>query len=259
LGYFWEKGMKEYKELEIIQVTKKHADQIVLDSVSFSVKPEQHTVILGESGCGKTTLLRIIAGLLTPNTGEIMINGNIVSSENRIVVQPHLRNIALVFQDLALWSNLTVLNNITLVLSAKKNSAINASKKAKEVLEMCEIAPLAKRKPSEISGGEQQRVALARAIVLNPLYLLLDEPFSGLDLVTKYDLMEELVILAVRQNITIILVTHDPFEATFFAEQALILNRGKIVESGSFKDLLAQSQNPIILKFKSQLKKTKYE
>jgi len=251
--------MKEYKELEIIQVTKKHVDQIVLDNISFSVKPEQHTVILGESGCGKSTLLRIIAGLLTPNSGEIMINGNIVSSENRIVVQPHLRNIALVFQDLALWSNLTVLGNITLVLSAKKKSTIDVSKKAKEALEICGIASLVKRKPSEISGGEQQRVALARAIVLNPQYLLLDEPFSGLDLGTKYDLMEELVTLAERQNITIILVTHDPIEATFFAKQALILNRGKIVESGSFKDLLAQSQNPIILKFKSQLKKTKYE
>ncbi|MCK5829329.1 MAG: ABC transporter ATP-binding protein [Methylococcales bacterium] len=248
--------MKKNNGLEVIQVCKKYADQTVLDNVSFSVKPEQHTVVLGESGCGKSTLLRVVAGLFAPNAGKITIDGNRVSSANQIIIQPHLRNIALVFQDLALWSNLTVLGNITLVLSAKKFSAVNVKKQAKDVLEMCGIISLANRKPSETSGGQQQRVALARAIVLQPKYLLLDEPFSGLDLVTKYDLMEEIVALADKKNITIILVTHDPFEATFFAKQALILSRGKIVESGLFKDLLAQSQNPIMLKFRSQLQKT---
>ena len=185
------------------------------------------------------------------------MNAKTVSSANRILVKPHLRNVGLVFQDLALWPNLTVLKNITLVLSSKNISAVKVKKKAKDILEKCGITPLASRKPSEISGGQQQRVALARAIVLKPKYLLLDEPFSGLDLVTKHDLMEELVALADKQSITIVLVTHDPFEATFFAKQALILNNGKIEEFGLFKELLAQSQNPIMVKFRSQLQKTK--
>ena len=243
--------------LEVIQLAKKFADQRVLDDVSLSIKPGQHTVILGSSGCGKSTLLRIIAGLLIPNAGEIVINDEIVSSANTITLKPHLRNIGLVFQDLALWPNLTVLKNIILVLSAKNISAKEAKKKAMDVLKMCEIASLANRKPAELSGGQQQRVALARAIVLKPNYLLLDEPFSSLDLITKYDLMEELVTLANKQNSTIILVTHDPFEATFFAKQALILDKGKIVESGIFEELLLQSQNSIMVKFRCQLQKTK--
>jgi ABC-type Fe3+/spermidine/putrescine transport system ATPase subunit len=250
--------MKDKNGLDVIKVTKKYADQTVLNDISLSVKPEQHTVILGESGCGKSTLLRIIAGLAVPDTGEIRIAGNTVSSANRILVEPHLRNISLVFQDLALWSNLTVLGNITLVLSAKKISKIDIKKKANDVLKMCSIASIADRKPSEISGGEQQRVALARAIVIQPEYLFLDEPFSGLDLVTKYDLMEQLGDLAEKKNITIVLVTHDPFEAIFFARQTFVLNRGKIEVSGQFKELLAQSQNPIMLKFRKQLQKTNY-
>ncbi len=245
------------KGLEVIQLAKKFADQKVLDNVSLSIKPGQHTVILGSSGCGKSTLLRIIAGLLTPNAGEVVINDEIVSSANTIRLKPHLRNIGLVFQDLALWPNLTVLKNITLVLSAKNCSAIEAKKKAMDMLEMCGIASVADRKPAEISGGQQQRVALARAIVLKPNYLLLDEPFSSLDLITKHDLMEELETLAKKQKSTIILVTHDPFEATFFAKQALILDKGKIVESGGFEELLLQSQNSIMVKFRSQLQKTK--
>ena len=245
--------------LDVIQVTKKFAEQIILDDVSLSVKPEQHTVILGESGCGKSTLLRIISGLSTPDAGEIRIDGHQASSAYRILVQPHLRNIALVFQDLALWSNLSVFDNISLVLSAKKSSSVDINKKVQAVLDMCGIVSIKDRNPTEISGGQQQREALARAIISQPKYLLLDEPFSGVDLVTKHDLMDELVALADKQKITIILITHDPFEATFFAKQALILTQGKIEASGLFKDLLAHSQNPIMLKFRSQLEKVDYK
>lgn len=245
------------KALEVTQLAKKFAEHQVLDNVSFSIKQGQHTVILGSSGCGKSTLLRLISGLLTPNAGKIIINNEIASSAKKLSLKPHLRNIGLVFQDLALWPNLTVLKNITLVLSTKNSSEKDTKKKAMDVLKMCGVASLAKRKPAEISGGQQQRVALARAIVLKPDYLLLDEPFSSLDLITKYDLMEELVLLANKQNSTIILVTHDPFEATFFAKQALILDKGKIVASGGFEELLLHSQNAIMVKFRQQLQKTR--
>ena len=154
--------MMDSKSLEVIQVSKKIADQLVLDEVSFCVKPEQHTVILGPSGCGKSTLLRIIAGLSAPDSGEIVMSGEIVSSVNRILVAPHLRNVGLVFQDLALWPNLTVLKNITLVLSAKSISVVEVKKKTRHVLEMCGIASLADRRPSEISGGQQQRVSSSK-------------------------------------------------------------------------------------------------
>lgn len=215
----------------------------------------QHTVILGESGSGKSTLLRIISGLAAADSGKISMNGMIASSANRILVAPHLRNIGFVFQDLALWSNLSVLDNIKLVLSSKSISRANVTQQSLAILKMCGINDLVNRKPSEISGGQQQRVALARAIVLNPKYLLLDEPFSGLDLVTKYDLMEQILTLADKQNMTIVIVTHDPFEAVFFAKQALIFNQGKIADAGEFQALLKHSKNQIIVKFRNQLQK----
>jgi ABC-type Fe3+/spermidine/putrescine transport system ATPase subunit len=136
--------------------------------------------IIAPSGCGKSTALRLLAGLEAPSSGEILLDGRVISKPCHIVVPPRQRGITMVFQDLALWPNLTVLDNVLLGLASERLTRIEARRRADEALSVCKI-DLATRKPGNISGGQQQRVALARALAGKPRFLFLDEPFSGLD------------------------------------------------------------------------------
>jgi ABC-type sugar transport system ATPase subunit len=156
----------------------------------------------------------------------------------------------MVFQDLALWPNLSVRDNILLGLSGAGLIRQEAKTRAREALALCAIESLAERKPGTISGGEQQRAALARAIAGRPSYLLLDEPFSGLDLITKTKLLEEISALAVEQKITVLLVTHDPLEAMTLCRSALVLDNGRIAERGRWTNLLRTPQSPMLRIFR---------
>ena len=241
-------------QLALKNISKCFGDTTALDHITFDIQSGRHLAIIGSSGCGKSTLLRLIAGLMPLDTGKILIDGVLVSSTKKINVPPHQRNIGMVFQDLALWANLSVFDNISLALSAKKMSKPDIKIRIDEVLKLCGVSTLKGRKPVEISGGQQQRVALARAIALRPHFLLLDEPFSGLDLITKQRLMTEITQLASDQNITLILVTHDPFEASFLAQDAIILEEGKITESGDYAEILKQSSTPLMKQFRSHIR-----
>src|SRR5207302_7829754 len=141
------------------------------------------------------------------------LGGQIVSEPGRILVPPHRRGVTLVFQDLALWPNLSVLDNVLLGLAGTRLTRSEARACTREALALCGIAALAARRPGRISGGQQQRVALARALAPRPRFLLLDEPFAGLDLVTRARLLREIAALAVERGVTLLLVTHDPLEA----------------------------------------------
>ena len=219
----------------------------------MTIDAGQHVAILGPSGCGKSTTLRLLAGLEAPSEGQVLLDGTVISDGHRIVTPPHRRGVAMVFQDLALWPNLSTFENVVLGQAGSKCSRKEARKQAKEALAMCGIESLADRLPGTLSGGEQQRVALARAIAPQPDYLLLDEPFAGLDLVTKTQLLRDISALARQRSFTILLVTHDPLETTSLCNSAVVLNRGRIEEMGSLQELLCDPKSELLRIFRKQL------
>lgn len=223
---------------EFDHVSKSYDTQPVLSDVSFIFATSQHTAIFGPSGSGKSTLLRLLAGLDAPTNGRILYGGELASAPNRVCVPPHKRRLSIVFQDLALWPNLTAEANVMLALSGVRLQRREALARVREVLDLCGIAHVARRKPGQMSGGEQQRVALARAIVGRPSFLLLDEPFAGIDVLTKTRLIAEIGRLAVTHRLTIILVSHDPWEATQLCSYAVVLEQGRVRQAGALKAVL---------------------
>jgi ABC-type Fe3+/spermidine/putrescine transport system ATPase subunit len=235
-------------------VSKIYDRHIVLDRVSFTLSAGEHTAILGPSGCGKSTVLRLLAGLEAPSAGQVLLDGRVVSESQRVFRPPHLRDLAMVFQDLALWPNLSVMDNVLLGLAGSGLRKEEMRQRACEALALCAMESLANRKPGVISGGQQQRVALARALAARPSFMLLDEPFAGLDLVTKTKLLAEINTLAKEQQLTIVLVTHDPTEATTLCRSALVLENGHVEESGRWEDLLSSPRSELLRVFASRYK-----
>jgi ABC-type Fe3+/spermidine/putrescine transport system ATPase subunit len=238
---------------EFQSVTKRYDRQDALSAVSFALSAGDHTALLGASGSGKSTALRVLTGLEIPDDGEVLLNGDVVSRPGRILLPPHRRGVALVFQDLALWPNLSIRDNILLGLAGLTLSRREARARAEEALALCGIESLARRKPGQVSGGQQQRVALARALAVRPTFLLLDEPFAGLDLVLKARLLEEVAGLAARQDLTVLLVTHDPAEALALCRSAIVLDRGAVVEAGSLTALLRAPRSELLRVFRERL------
>jgi ABC-type Fe3+/spermidine/putrescine transport system ATPase subunit len=225
-----------------------------LSQVSLTLPPGEHMAIVGPSGCGKSTALRLLAGLDAPSAGLVLLDGIAVSEPGKVVRPPHLRGVAMVFQDLALWPNLSAMDNVLLGLSGAGLSRREARVRAAHALDLCGIAELAVRQPGEISGGQQQRVALARALAVQPAFLFLDEPFAGLDLVTKTRLLEQISTVAGAQHLTIVLVTHDPMEARVLCRSAVVLEKGRVREAGPLAQLLRDPQSEILRIFRDHLR-----
>lgn len=238
---------------ELRLISKKYERFTALIDISLSIGSGERLAIIGSSGCGKSTLLRLLSGLDAPTGGEILLESKVVSRANQILLPPHQRGIAMVFQDLALWSNLSVLDNVLLGLSSQALSKQEKRRKAIEALTLCKIETLFDRKPEKLSGGQQQRVALARALAVEPQFLFLDEPFSGLDLVTKTKLLEDISLLAQKKKIALVLVSHDPMEAIALCQSAVVLSQGQIEETGNLKDLLEAPKSEILRMFKSHI------
>jgi iron(III) transport system ATP-binding protein len=238
---------------EFRAVSKRYEEHAALVEVSFAVSAGEHLALLGPSGSGKSTALRLLAGLEGPSDGEILLDGQVASRPGRIVLPPHRRGVAMVFQDLALWPNLTVFDNVLLGLAGAQLSRRQARARAREALAWCGIDALADRKPGQISGGEQQRVALARATAPHPRFLLLDEPFSGLDLVIKTRLLKEIAALAREQCLTVLLVSHDPMDAVALCRAAIVLEGGQVTEAGILTDLLNAPRSEILKAFQRHL------
>ncbi len=241
---------------ELDQVSRAYDTQLALSDVSITFATGQHTAILGPSGSGKSTLLRLLAGLEAPTRGRISCGGELASAPNRVLVPPHLRQLSMVFQDLALWPNLTTEANVLLALSGVGLRRGEALGRAREAMDLCGISHVARRKPGQISGGEQQRVALARAIVGRPSFLLLDEPFTGIDVLTKARLISEIGRLAVTQQLTIILVSHDPWEAMQLCSNALVLEQGRVRQAGTLKAVLDDSACEFVRAFRDLFAQT---
>ncbi len=240
---------------EFDAVSKRYKGHLALDGASFALPQGEHTALLGPSGCGKSTALHLLAGLTAPSSGRVLLDGKVVSEPHKIVTPPHLRRVSMVFQDLALWPNLSVRENVALSLSGTRLSKREKGERVLDALTLCGIEALAERSPGNTSGGQQQRVALARALAARPSFLLLDEPFSGLDLVTKVSLLKEIKALAGKETFTILLVTHDPSEAMTLCRSAIVLEDGSVKEAGTLRQLLYAPKSETLRAFKAALKR----
>jgi iron(III) transport system ATP-binding protein len=207
----------------------------VLDNVSLTIPAGELVCLLGPSGCGKTTLLRIAAGLERLQHGGIIIDETVVAAPDTHVAPEH-RGIGLMFQDYALFPHLTILRNATFGLARPKSAG--ARRRALEMLDQVGMAAYADKYPHMLSGGQQQRVALARALAPEPRLLLLDEPFSGLEVNLRMQIREETVAVLKRTGVATLMVTHDPEEAMFMADRIKILGAdGRVLQSGRPADI----------------------
>lgn len=221
--------------LSIQNVSHRYGERLVLDSVNLDVPQQSITAIIGPSGVGKTTLLRLIGGFETPDIGRIEVGGEVVAENSRLVIPPQSRGVTIVPQDGALFSHLTVGANVAFGL--KNRRSIAARTRVKEVLEIVGLAKYEKHRPSQLSGGMQQRVALARALAPHPRVVLLDEPFAALDAGLREQVREETVRALRATNATAIWVTHDQEEALSTADQVAVMIAGRIQQIARPTDL----------------------
>lgn len=233
--------------LTVNSITKQFATTPVVSDVSFDVFPGEIFALIGASGCGKTTTLRLIAGFETVESGSISMGEHILADE-KIHVPPESRGIGFVFQDYALFPDKNVLQNAAFGLS-RKLPKMERHALALDLLERVGIAHLNERMPHHLSGGEQQRVALARSLATQPKLLLLDEPFSSLDTGLRQATREEVRELLKVSGISVVLVTHDQEEALSFAERVAVMNNGKIEQIGTPEDVYQQPKTVYVANF----------
>ncbi len=207
-------------------------------TLDFHAEPGRTTVLLGESGAGKSTVLRLLAGLLHPQKGHIAIDKEVYfDSVQRIVVPPQARPFGYVFQDYVLFPHLTVFENVAFGLRAQHLAQNPIRQRVGAVLEQMHLTGMEQRRPSQLSGGQQQRVAIARALALQPQLLLLDEPLSALDVQTRRKVRQELLTLLAQTRVTTVMVTHSYLEALLFGQQILVLEAGKVIQQGGQQEL----------------------
>lgn len=215
--------------LELKNIKKSFQEgEDVLESICLTAKKGEFVTLLGSSGCGKTTTLRIIAGLEQPDSGQVFLDGKDVTS-----LEPNQRNVNTVFQNYALFPHMNVADNIGYGLKLKKTSKAEISRRVKEMLELVQLPGFERRKPSELSGGQRQRVAIARALVNNPEVLLLDEPLGALDLQLRRAMQHELKRLQKKLGITFIYITHDQEEAINMSDTIAVMNHGRFEQIGT--------------------------
>jgi multiple sugar transport system ATP-binding protein len=213
-------------EIVIKGVAKRFGDFTALHSVDLTIEDREFMVLLGASGCGKTTLLRIIAGLETPSQGEVWIGGRRVDH-----LPPRARGIAMVFQNYAVFPHLTVFENIAFGLRMAKLPQADVDRRVRKTAELMHIEQLLKRYSGELSGGQRQRVAVARALAMEPDVILMDEPLSNLDALLRLEMRAELKGVLAESKTTTIYVTHDQVEAMSLADRISVMNGGYIVQA----------------------------
>jgi multiple sugar transport system ATP-binding protein len=231
--------------VSLAHLTKRFgADAPALDDLQLDVAPGEFLVLLGPSGCGKTTVLRLIAGLEEPSGGDIAIDGVRVND-----LPPKDRDVAMVFQNYALYPHLSVRENIAFPLVMRRTPRAEARRRVEEVAAALELTPLLARRPAQLSGGERQRVALGRAIVRQPKVFLFDEPLSNLDAKLRVQLRAELVRLHRRLGATMVYVTHDQVEAMTMGQRIAILYRGVLQQVGTPAEIYARPANVFVAAF----------
>lgn len=220
--------------IEVSDLSLSYGDTTVVDRLSVTVKRGEVLVLLGKSGCGKTSAMRCIAGLEEPTGGSIGIDGRFVfDAKTGTNVPPHKRNIGMVFQSYAIWPHRTVFENVAFAPKAKGLPADQVRARVQDALQLVGLEHLASRGASQLSGGQMQRVALARSIAMQPQVLLLDEPLSNLDARLRERLRVELRAIQQRLGMTWVYVTHDQAEAFALADSVAVMGKGRIVQLGS--------------------------
>jgi sulfate transport system ATP-binding protein len=230
--------------IEISHVNKRFGDFVALDDVSVSLPTGQLTALLGPSGGGKSTLLRIIAGLEKADTGTIEIEG-----VNATKMSPQKRNVGFVFQHYAVFRHMTVAKNVAFGLEIRNKPKDEVKERVAELLKLVHLSQFAERLPSQLSGGQRQRMALARALAVQPKVLLLDEPFGALDAKVRKELRDWLRRLHDELPVTTVFVTHDQEEAMEVADEIVVINDGRIEQIGSPDQLYDEPASDFVMGF----------
>ncbi|HRN84431.1 MAG TPA: ABC transporter ATP-binding protein [Hyphomicrobium sp.] len=237
-------------EVRFEDVSKRYGERAALDRLSLDIAPGEVVCLLGPSGCGKTTLLRVAAGIERPDSGRVLINGREVAGPERFV-QPEARGVGLMFQDFALFPHLTILENVAFGLKALPRA--DARREALAVLARVGLERYADQYPHILSGGQQQRVALARAIVPRPAVMLMDEPFSGLDVQLRESMQQETLALLRETRATTMIVTHDPEEAMRLGDRIAVMRAGRLVQVGGAEDLYRRPAELFVARLFSEI------
>ncbi len=225
-------------------VSKSYGGRPAVRDFSLTISPGERIVVLGHSGCGKTTVLRLLAGFIAPDKGTIEIDGQVAAAEGKNVQEPEKRNLGMVFQDLALWPHLTVRGNLEFGLKAQGMPTRQRMQEVDKMLKLVHMESYIDSKPAQLSGGQQQRVALARALILRPKALLMDEPLSSLDIELRHRLRKEILRLQREIDFTLLYVTHDRQEAFEIGTRIVIMTHGKIERIGTVNQIREHFKEP---------------
>src|SRR5947208_4929788 len=231
-------------KVQLREVRKSYGDVEVIHGVSIDIADGEFIVIVGPSGCGKSTLLRMVAGLETITGGEVVIGDRVVNQ-----LEPKDRDIAMVFQNYALYPHMTVFDNMAYGLRIRGLSRAEVGTRVQEAAELLGIGPLLSRKPRQLSGGQRQRVAIGRAIVRHPKLFLFDEPLSNLDAELRAQMRVEIARLHRNLGVTMVYVTHDQVEAMTLADRIVVLRAGQIEQVGSPSTLYDEPANRFVAGF----------
>jgi len=241
-------------KLEVINLSKTFDTKEAVKSVSFGVEEGEFLSILGPSGCGKTTLLRMLIGLITPSSGQIIKDGIDITQ-----APPSKRKMGFVFQNYALFENMTVLENIEYALKIHKETKEIARPTALALIEKMGLTEHKNKKPNSLSGGQQQRVAIARTLALNPDVILFDEPMSALDVATRLALRKELKDIQKEFNTTMIYITHDQEEAFAMSDKILVMDTAVAVQLDTPENIIKHPANEYVRNFVVENLKIKIE
>ncbi|MBV9782216.1 MAG: ABC transporter ATP-binding protein [Acidisphaera sp.] len=230
--------------LTLDRLGKRYGDAMAADSVSLDIPQGEMVVLLGPSGCGKTTTLRMVAGFVTPTSGDVLLDGRSI-----LRLPPHRREMGLVFQNYALFPHLSVARNVAFGLEMRGTPRPEREAQVQRMLELARLEALAERLPRALSGGQQQRVALVRALAIQPRVLLLDEPLSNLDAALRAEVGRDIRLLQREAGLTTVMVTHDQDEAMAMADRLVLMRDGRVQQTGTQEDLYERPANPFVAGF----------